>query len=93
MIVLIKSSPETPDCKRGITLARDMAADLVFLQNGIYAACGTHLDDFCGAVSILQEDCRLRGIHDGDVKSGVKQLDYDALVDLLAGEDKIVGLF
>jgi hypothetical protein len=36
MLVIVKSAPDTADGKRGIKLARDMAADLVLLQDGVF---------------------------------------------------------
>ncbi len=92
MLVIVKSGPETAEGTRGIGLARDMAADLVLLQNGIYFALGDKLDGFCGAAYILDEDCKFRGIGDEVVKGDVRRLDYNGLVDLLAGAEKVVGM-
>lgn len=93
MLVIVKSSPDTSDGRRGIKLARDMAADLVLIQNGVYFAQKERLEGFCGTAYVLGEDSRLRGLKDEDIEKGVKKLDYDGLVDLMAEEDKVMGMF
>lgn len=93
MLVIVKSAPDTTDGRRGIKLARDMAADLVLLQNGIYFAQKERLEGFCGTAYVLDEDSRLRGLKDEELEKGVKKLEYNALVGLMAEEDKVVGMF
>lgn len=93
MIVLVKSSPDTADGQRGVSLARDMAADLFLLQNGAYYAQEEKLGTFSGTVYVLDDDKRLRGIKDAEMRPGVKTVGYDQLVDLLAEGDKVVGMF
>jgi len=93
MLVIVKNSPDTLDGRRGIKLARDMAADLVLIQNGVYFAQKERLEGFCGTAYVLGEDIRLRGLKDEDIEKGVRKLDYDGLVDLMAEEDKVVGMF
>jgi sulfur relay protein TusB/DsrH len=93
MIMLVKSSPDTVDGQRGVSLARDMAADLFLLQNGVYFAQEEKLGAFSGAVYVLDDDKRLRGIKDADMKPGVKTVGHDKLVDLLAESDKVIGMF
>jgi len=93
MLVIIKSSPNTPDGKRGVKLARDMAADVCLIQNAVYFARKDRLESFCGTVYVLDEDSKLRGLSDKDIEKDVKKVDYDGLVDLMAGEDKVVGMF
>ena len=93
MLVLVKSSPDTPDGKRGLKFARDMAADLVLLQNGVWFGQKERLEGFCGAAYILGEDLRLRGLRDEEIEKGLLKIDYDGLVDLMAKADKIVGMF
>jgi sulfur relay protein TusB/DsrH len=91
MVVVIRSAPGDREAKRGVRLARDMAADIVLVQNGVYLACGDRLEGFCGTAHALEEDLRLRGVT--DIEKGVRTLTYDDLVDLLAEEDKVVGMF
>lgn len=93
MLVIVKSAPDTPEGKRGVKLARDMAADLILLQNGVYFAQKERLEGFCGTAYILDEDSNLRGLKDDELQNGIKKLDYDALIDLMAEEDKVVGMF
>lgn len=92
MIVIVKSGPETIEGKRAVKLARDMAADLVLIQNGVYYAQKERLEGFCGTAHLLDEDRRLRGIGEEELDKGVRKIDYDGLVDLMAG-DKVLGMF
>jgi sulfur relay protein TusB/DsrH len=93
MLVIVKSAPDTPEGKRGLKLARDTAADLILLQNGIYFAQKERLDGFSGRVYILDDDIRLRGLKDEEIQKDVNRLNYDGLVDLMASEDKMAGMF
>lgn len=93
MLVIVKSPPETPDGERGIKFARDMAADVVLMQNGIYFAQKERLGGFCGRAYILDEDMRLRGLKDEGLEKGIEKLNHDELIDLIAEEDKVVGMF
>jgi len=93
MLVIIKSAPDMPEGRRGIKLARDMAADVVLLQNGIYFAQRERLDGFCGTAYVLDEDARLRGVKDEEIEKNIRKVDYGSLVDLMANEDKVVGMF
>lgn len=82
MIVIIKNSPDSTEGKRAIRLARDMAADLVFIQNAVYFAQKGVLEGFCGTIYVLDEDLKIRGVQDNDLEKNIKKIDYDALVDL-----------
>lgn len=93
MLVIVKSAPDTAEGKRGIKLARDMAADVVLLQNGISFAQKERLEGFCGTAYVLDDDVRLRGLKDDEIEKGIKMVDYGSLVDLMANEDKVVGMF
>ena len=93
MIVIVKSAPDTMDGKRGVKLARDMAADVVLLQNGVYFAHCEGLEGFCGTAYALDDDLRLRGLRDQEIGKDIRRLDYGSLVDLMAKEDKVVGMF
>jgi sulfur transfer complex TusBCD TusB component (DsrH family) len=90
MLVIIKSAPDTAEGKRGVKLASDMAADIVFIQNGAYFCRRDGFEGFRGTVYVLDEDKKLRGI--ADVPEGAKTIGYDELVDVMAG-DKVVGMF
>lgn len=93
MIIILKSSPDTPEGKRGFKLARDMASDIVLLQNGVYFAQKERLEGFCGKVYVLEEDMRLRGLRDHKILKDAIKIDYDRLIDLMVEEDKVVGMF
>jgi len=38
MLVIVKSTPDTPEGKRGIKLAIDITANVVLIQNAVYFA-------------------------------------------------------
>ncbi len=93
MLVIIKSSPDTPEGRRGFRLARDMAGDMVLLQNGVYFAQKERFEGFCGKVYILEEDMKLRGLKDNEILKDAQRIDYDSLIDLMAEDDKVIGMF
>lgn len=94
MLVIIKSAPDTPEGKRGVKLACDMSADIVFLQNGVYFTQGHKLGDmkFAGAAYALEDDKRLRGLSPVGIKE-IQEIDYDGLIDLIVRNDKVTGMF
>jgi|Deesub1362A_J573_1020465.scaffolds.fasta_scaffold00045_16 sulfur relay protein TusB/DsrH len=91
MLVIIKNAPGTQEAKRAVKLARDMAADIVLVQNGVYLAERDRLEGFCGTAYALDEDIRLRGITDIDKE--IKTIGYDELIDLMAEDEKVIGMF
>jgi sulfur relay protein TusB/DsrH len=93
MIVLVKSAPDTADGVRGVSLAGEAAADLVLLQNGVYFAQKGRLGGFRGTVYVLDDDKRLRGMQDAELDGKARTIHYDKLVELMAGADKVVGMF
>lgn len=93
MLVIVRSAPDTTDGKRGIKFARDMAADIILLQNGVYFAQRERLEGFCGSVYLLDDDARLRGLRDDEIEKDLRKIDYDGLTDLMAKEDKVAGMF
>lgn len=93
MLVIVKNGPDTPDGKRGMQLARDMCADVCLIQNAVYFAQKQKLEGFCGAVYVLEEDRRLRGLRHDAEGENIRPLDYDGLVELMSGTDKIAGIF
>ena len=92
MLVIVKNGIDTPEGKRGIRLARDMAADLVLIQNGVYFVRDEKLNDFGKKVYVLDEDLMLRGLSDGEIGKNMEKINYDILVDLVVGSDKVVGM-
>ncbi|MDP3048790.1 MAG: DsrH/TusB family sulfur metabolism protein [Thermodesulfovibrionales bacterium] len=93
MLVIVKSGHDTADGKRGVKLARDMAADLFLIQNGVYFAQKERLEGFCGTAYVLEDDLKLRGIKGTDIEKDVRETGYDSFVDLMADEDKVVGMY
>ncbi len=93
MVVIIKSAPDTTEAKRAVKLARDMAGSLLLIQNGVYFAQNDALEGFCGKAYVLIEDCQLRGLQDNELKKDIVKIDYDALVDLITENDKVIGAF
>ncbi len=93
MLVLVKSAPDTTDGARGLTLAKEGGADIVLLQNGVYFAQKEKLGAFSGAVYVLGDDKRLRGLKDSEMDSRAKTIDYDKLTELITGGEKVVGMF
>ena len=94
MLVIIKSAPDTPEGIRGVKFARDMSADIVLLQNGVYFTQGQKLKntEFTGTVYALEDDKRLRGLTTDD-RGDIRDINYDKLVDLMAENDKVMGMF
>ncbi len=93
MLLMIKSAPDTTDGVTGLTLARAGGADLVLLQNGVNFAQKERLGDFSGAVYVLGDDKKLRGLKDSELDRRVKILNYDELTDLITAGNKVVGTF
>ncbi len=93
MLVMIKSAPDTTDGATGLTLAKEGGADIVLLQNGVYFAQKEKLGAFPGAVYVLDDDKRLRGLKDSEIDARAKTINYDGLTDLVTGSDKVVGMF
>jgi sulfur transfer complex TusBCD TusB component (DsrH family) len=93
MIVMIKSAPDTTDGAIGLTLAKDGRADLVLLQNGVYFAQKDRLGTFPGAVYVLDDDKRLRGLKDSEMDARARTIGYDTLTDILTGGENVVGMF
>lgn len=93
MLVLIKSAPDTKDAAIGLTLANEVGADLVLLQNGVYFAQKERIGAFAGNVYVLEDDRRLRGIKDSETDERMKVIDYHRLIALMTEGDKVVGMF
>lgn len=93
MLAIVKSGPDTVDGKRGVALAKDMSADVVLLQNGVYFARGGVPADFSGMVYVLDEDLILRGMGDSQIGKEVKKIGYEELIGLMAESEKVVGMF
>ncbi len=95
MLVIIRNAPDTPEGKRGVKIARDMSADIVLLQNGVYFLKEQALEDlgFVMTAYVLEDDRRLRGLMGADENKNIKDIDYGGLVDLMTETDKVIGMF
>ena len=87
MLFLISSSPDTKEFKTAYKLAKDMNADVCLLQNAVYASRNLNDD----SVYVLNDETNLRGITPNEISG--RLIDYNELVDLMAGSDKVVGIF
>lgn len=95
MLVIVRSAPDTVDGRRGIKMARDLAADVVLLQNGVYFLQQEHLEDlgFCRTAYVLSDDRKLRGLDPAESDRPAKEITYDGLVDLMTESNNVVGMF
>lgn len=93
MLIIIKSSPDTPEGKKGIKLAMGMAANVFLIQNAVYFALSDKNNSFNGIIYALEDDLKLRGLKDEELRKDIKKLDYDGFVELMAKEDKVIGIF
>jgi sulfur relay protein TusB/DsrH len=91
MTVIVKSSPDTPEGKRGLQTARDLGADIVLLQNGVYFVLSQSASIPDTQVYAIEEDCLMRGIV-AHPESRVRMIDYAELVDILRQSDHVVGM-
>jgi len=55
-----------------LILAKESGADLVLLQNGVYFAQKERLGAVSGAVYVLDDDKRLRGLKDSELDDRAK---------------------
>ncbi len=93
MLVIIRNAPDTAEGRRGIKIAQSVNADVVLLQNGVYFAKKEAIEEFWGKMYVLQDDAKLRGVRTFDETKKIETISYDGIVDLMAGADKVYGLF
>lgn len=91
MLIIIKSSPETAEAKRGFQTAKDLSANVLLMQNAVYALKQGGLDGVKADVYAMEDDMKLRGIK--YPASGVKPIDWAGFVDLAAKDEKTLGMF
>ncbi|KKM84449.1 hypothetical protein LCGC14_1299070 [marine sediment metagenome] len=91
MLVIIKSSPDAMGAGSAVKLAEEMSADIVLLQDGIYLAEQDRLEGFSGTAHVLSEDLRLRGVE--SISKNIIPIGYEELIDLMAANDKVMGMF
>jgi sulfur relay protein TusB/DsrH len=93
VFVIIKSPPGSEGAARGIRLAREEAADLLLIGDGVRLARKDMLEGFCGAAFAHSADLRLRGVGEAELEKGVRAVSCEEFVELLAGAEKIAGPF
>jgi sulfur relay protein TusB/DsrH len=91
MLVIIKSSPDVKGARSAVKLAEELSADIVLLQDGIYIAEQDGLEGFSGTAHVLSDDLRLRGVE--SISKHTRPIEYGELIDLMAAEEKVVGMF
>ncbi|GBE00566.1 hypothetical protein BMS3Abin07_02621 [bacterium BMS3Abin07] len=91
MLVLIKSGPDTSEGKRALEMAEEMSADIVLLQDGTYFVLNGLLEEFPRTKYAMAEDLELRGLAEVKKVSGLKNIQWDELTDMMAKEDKVIG--
>jgi len=91
VLVVIKSGPDSEEAMHAVEIARDEAADIVLIRDAVYLARPDGLEGFCGTAFALEDDVRSRGIV--DIDKGVKGITSEELVELMAGEDRVMGVF
>jgi sulfur relay protein TusB/DsrH len=87
MLFLISSAPDTKEFRTAYQMAKNMNADICLLQSAVYASMS--LND--GNVNVMRDDLQMRGVGEDEIKG--KAIGYGELVDLMAGSDKVVGIF
>ncbi len=90
MLIIIKSSPDTPEAKQALDLAKAMNAGICLLQNGVYLAVKEEIKDISGSVYALSEDMTLRGLKPA---GNVRIIDYEEIIDIMNGSEKVMGMF
>ena len=104
ILMLISSSPDTPEARQALELAKSLweggnELGIFFIQDGVY-----HTVNPSGSQEILSEgkvpryclteDLEMRGFGAEDVVLPVKLSDYDELVDLMMEESgSAIGAF
>ena len=91
VLVIIKSGPDSEAAMRAVGIARDETADIVLIRDAVYLARPDGLEGFCGTAFAFAEDVRARGIV--DIDKGVKEITAEELIELMAGEDRVMGVF
>ncbi len=90
MLIMIKSSPDTPEARKAFEMAKSMNASICLLQNGVFLAVKEGCADFGGSVYALSEDMMLRGLKPS---GNVRSIDYEELIDIMNGSEKVMGMF
>jgi sulfur relay protein TusB/DsrH len=87
MLFLISSAPDTKEFRTSYRLAMDMGADVCLLQDAVYASRDLKNEN----IYVMVDDMKLRGISESEIRG--RPVDYDQLIDLMVGADKVIGIF
>ena len=90
MLIIIKSSPDTPEARQALNLAKSTNAGICLVQNGVYLAVKEDIKDISGSAYALSEDLALRGLKPA---FNVKSIDYEELIDIMNESEKVIGMF
>ncbi len=90
MLIMIKSSPDTPEARKALDIARSMNASVCLLQNGVYLSAKEECRSIETSVYAISEDMALRGLKPA---GHVKSIDYEELIDIMNGSEKVMGMF
>jgi sulfur relay protein TusB/DsrH len=90
MLIIIKSFPDTPEARQALDLAKSMNAGVCLVQNGVYLTVKEECRNIAASVFALSEDMALRGLKPA---GNVKSIDYDELIDIMNGSEKVMGMF
>ncbi len=90
MLIIIKSSPDTPEALKALDLAKSMNASICLVQNGVYLSAKEECRNIATSVFALSEDMALRGLKPA---GNVKSIDYEELIDIMNGSEKVMGMF
>ncbi len=87
MLFLISSAPDTKEFQTAWSIAMSMEADICLLQSAVYAVRQNGVSD----VYVLDDDLMLRGIGRDEASGTI--INYQQLMDLMTGADKVAGIF
>ncbi len=90
MLIIIKSSPDTPEAQQALDLAKSMNAGVCLVQNGVYLCGKEECRNIADNVYALSEDMALRGLKPA---GNVRSIDYDELIDIMNGSEQVMGMF
>lgn len=93
MFVIIKSPPDSEGARKGLKLAKDRAADVLLISDGVNLARKGMLEGYCGTAFVLDSDLAQRGITGKDLEKGVKSVSPAEFVDLVVRSEEVVGPF
>jgi len=89
MLFIIASQPGTEEFKRACAIAK--GSNVCLIQDAVYLAMEENAPT-TGSIYALKDDLLMRSITNPKIK-GLKTIDYSEMVDLMAGAEKVTGVF